>query len=110
MVQTNKMVSPSIIDELVKQIIKSAHPVRIILFGSAVTGEMTSESDIDVMVVMPDGTHCLDTTHHLYQQIARFGLPVDLVVTTPRILERHKDNIGLIYRNVLAEGKEVYAA
>jgi hypothetical protein len=39
-----------------------------------------------------------------------FGFPIDIVVATPRVLERHKDNIGLIYRSVLAEGKEVYAA
>jgi predicted nucleotidyltransferase len=110
MVQNRKAVSPSAIDELVKRIIKSAHPIRIILFGSAVTGKMTPDSDIDVMVVMPDGTHCLNTTHYLYQQIATLGLPVDLVVTTPHVLERHKDNIGLIYRNVLAEGREIYAA
>jgi hypothetical protein len=39
-----------------------------------------------------------------------FGYPVDIVVATPSVLERHKDNIGLIYRTVLAEGKQVYAA
>jgi len=39
-----------------------------------------------------------------------FGFPVDIVVATPLLLEQHKDNIGLIYRSVLAEGKEIYAA
>jgi hypothetical protein len=31
-------------------------------------------------------------------------------VTTPDILVQHQDNIGLIYRTVQAEGREVYVA
>jgi hypothetical protein len=34
----------------------------------------------------------------------------DIIVATPSDLERHKDNVGLIYRTLLREGKEVYAA
>jgi uncharacterized protein len=98
------------IDTMVSRITEAVHPLRIILFGSAARGEMNAASDIDVMVVMPDGTHCLKTTRYLYTCILGVGYPVDIVVTTPSILEKHRNNIGLIYRTVLAEGKEVYAA
>ena len=37
-------------------------------------------------------------------------MPFDLVVTTRSDLERHAENRGLIYRAVLREGREVYAA
>ena len=100
----------SIVDDLIRRIVNSAHPLRIILFGSAARGEMGPDSDIDVMVVMPDGTHRLNTAQYLYKQLFGFGFPVDILVTTPGVLEQHKNNIGLIYRTVLAEGKEVYAA
>ena len=96
------------VQDLVNRITHTVHPLRIVLFGSAVHGKMGPDSDIDVMVVMPDGTHCLDTARYLYKQLLGFGLPVDIIVATPEVLERHKDNIGLIYRTVLAEGKEVY--
>ena len=86
------------------------HPFRIILFGSAARGEWGPDSDLDVLVVMPDGTHRRNTAQFLYQQLFGFGFPVDILVTTPSVLEKHKNNIGLIYRTVLAEGKEVYAA
>jgi hypothetical protein len=46
----------------------------------------------------------------LYRQIKGLGTPFDILVTTASDLERHKDNIGLIYRTVLQQGKEVYAA
>ena len=99
-----------IIDNLLDRIVEAVHPIRIILFGSAARGEMGPNSDIDVMVVMPDGTHRSNTARYLYKQLFGFGFPVDIVVVTPSVLEQHKNNIGLIYRTVLADGKEVYVA
>ncbi|RLC67940.1 MAG: hypothetical protein DRI48_00940 [Chloroflexi bacterium] len=90
--------SSQIIGDLVSRIVDAVHPLRIILFGSAARGEMGPESDIDVLVVVPDGTHRLKTVRYLYKRMFGFGHPVDIVVTTPSIFERHKDNIGLIYR------------
>jgi len=98
-----------LVSDLIGRIVSAAHPIRIVLFGSAARGEMGPDSDIDVMVVMPDGTHRLNATRELYKQLSGFGFPVDIVVATPKILEQHKNNIGLIYRTVLAEGKVVYA-
>jgi len=41
-----------------------------------------------------------------------FGIPaaVDFLVATPSDLERNRDNIGLVYRTILKEGRELYAA
>jgi hypothetical protein len=71
---------------------------------------MRPDSDVDVMVVVPDGIYRSNTVKYLYKQIFGFGFPVDIVVATPSVLEQHKDNIGLIYCAVLAEGKEMYVA
>ena len=43
---------PSQISSLLEQIIQISRPLRIILFGSAARGQMGSESDIDLLVVM----------------------------------------------------------
>jgi len=99
-----------ILDDLIHRIVNAIHPIRILLFGSAAQGRIGPDSDIDVMVVVPDGTHCLNTAQYLYRQLFGFRLPVDILVTTPNVLEQHKNNIGLIYRTILAEGKEIYAA
>lgn len=101
--------SPAL-EELVRQIVDAAHPLRIILFGSAARGETRPGSDLDLLVVMPDGTPPLRAARKLYGTIQPVGQPVDLLVATPSILARHGDNPGLIYRAILAEGKTVYAA
>ena len=102
--------NPKVIELLVQQIVEAVHPLKIILFGSYVRDNANPESDIDVLVVMPDDVHCRRTAQLLYRQIRGLGVPFDVLVSTPSTLEKHKDNIGLIYRTVLKEGKEIYAA
>jgi len=99
-----------VVESLVRSIVEAVHPVKIVLFGSCAREEVNSDSDIDVLIVMPEGVHCRRTAQFLYKQIKGLGTPFDILVTTVSDLERHKDNIGLIYRTVLREGKEVYAA
>ena len=98
-----------VIEQLVQRIIELVQPLRIILFGSAARGEMGPDSDIDVLVVMPEGVHRRRTAQLLYRQIRGLGVPFDILVATPDDLERHKDNIGLVYQSILREGREVYA-
>ena len=99
-----------VVDELVRRIVEEVHPLRIILFGSAVTGKGGPDSDVDLLVVMPEGVHRRRIAQLLYQNITGLGVPFDILVATPEDLRKHKDNIGLIYRAILKEGREVYAA
>ncbi len=98
------------LDRVVERIVEAVHPLRIILFGSAARGEIGPDSDVDLLVVMPEGTDQLDTAGFLHTQFHGLDVSVDVLVATPSILERHKDNIGLIYRTILREGKDLYAA
>ena len=101
---------PALVDHLVRQIVAAVRPLRVVLFGSAARGQMGPESDPDLLVVMPDGTHRRKTAQQLYRTLDGRGHPFDLVVATPSDLEKHKDAVGLVYRDVLREGREVYAA
>ena len=100
---------PKIIDRLVADVVKTVNPLRIILFGSAARADAGEHSDIDLLVVVPDGVHRRRTAQKLYREVRGSGVPFDVVVATPKDLEEHKDNIGLVYRTVLQEGREVYA-
>ena len=95
---------------LVRRIVETVHPLRIVVFGSAATGEMRPDSDMDLLVVMPEGTHGRHTAQYLYPTIRGVTISLDLIVATPSDLEKHRDNPGLIYRTILEEGKVLYAA
>jgi predicted nucleotidyltransferase len=98
------------LETLVKRIVDAVHPLRIILFGSAARGEIGPDSDVNLLVVTPEGTERLHTMQFLHTQFHGLEVSVDVLVTTPAALERYRDNIGLIYRTILREGKELYVA
>ena len=98
-----------VIDKLVDEVVKRVSPLRIILFGSTARGETGEHSDIDLLVVVPEGVHRRRTAQKLYREIKDLGVPFDIVVATSKDLIEHKDNRGLIYRTALKEGREIYA-
>ena len=98
------------LDRLVRCIVEAVHPLRIILFGSGARGEARPESDFDLLVVMPEGTHRRHTAQHLYRVIEGVSVPYDLLVATPSDLEQLGDRPGLIYRTILQEGRTLYEA
>jgi uncharacterized protein len=42
------------VHEIVRRVLSATKPDKIILFGSAATGQMTRDSDIDLLIVEPD--------------------------------------------------------
>jgi predicted nucleotidyltransferase len=98
------------ISYLVKKVVAAVHPLRIVLFGSAARKNVRAVGDLDIMVVMPDGSHRRQIAQRLYQKISGVGMPFDVIVATPEDLLKHKDNKGLIYYTILREGRELYAA
>ena len=96
------------LDSLVSQIVEAVHPVRIILFGSAARGEMGPDSDFDLLVVLPDGTHRQGISKYLYQTVRGGGAAMDVLVVSEGDLKKHANNVGLIYGTILREGRVVY--
>ena len=99
-----------IIGEMVRRIVERVHPLQIILFGSYARGDARQDSDVDLLVVMPDGTPKHDTAVALRGILAGVGLPKDLVVTTPSEIADRGNIVGTVLRPALQEGKVLYAA
>lgn len=98
------------LNELVERILQVVKPVKIIMFGSAARGTMTSNSDIDVLVIVPDGVPRRKTAQDIYQNMIGYGLAVDVVVATETDLKTYGDNFSMVYYPALQEGAEIYAA
>src|SRR5438270_819088 len=47
------MLSPELLQEIVRRLVDEFHPERIILFGSHVWGTPSPDSDIDLLIVVP---------------------------------------------------------
>jgi predicted nucleotidyltransferase len=99
-----------VIDEAVRRIVDEAHPVQVVVFGSAVRGDFGPDSDLDLLVVMPDGTDRLETGYRLHRRLRRLGCAKDIVVVLESEVEALRDNPSLIIHTALTEGREVYHA
>ena len=97
----------AILDDIIKRIVETAQPERIILFGSAVRGEMGPHSDVDLLIVR-EGGHSRELVGKIYQNLHGVGAAVDAVMVSPADVERYKDSHALIIKPALAEGRVVY--
>ena len=100
------------IQRVVDLVVQTAQPLRIVLFGSAARGELRDGSDLDMMVVVPEGEDTLRASQRLYVEMARqrVSVGVDLVVTTPARFDERKGSLGSVFREVARDGHELYAA
>ncbi|HEX9842490.1 MAG TPA: nucleotidyltransferase domain-containing protein [bacterium] len=106
----NTPVDERLLDELVARIVAEVQPRRIVLFGSAARGQLGPHSDLDVLVVMPDGVHRRQTAMGLYRTLAGLGVAKDLVVVTESDVRLYGDNPSLVLYPALREGRELYRA
>ena len=99
-----------ILDELIRRILQVVQPKQVILFGSAAREEMNSESDLDILVVMPDGIHRRRTAQTIYRSLTGLGVAKDIIVVTETDVKEHGENTSLALYPALREGKELYNA
>ena len=99
-----------LLDEVVKRTVKAVQPLRIILFGSAARGTMGQDSDLDLLVVVPDGVHRRRTAQDVYKSLRGIGFAKDVVVVTESDIREYGDNPSLVIYPALRQGKELYHA
>lgn len=96
--------------EIIERIRRVAHPQRVVLFGSRARGTGTPESDIDLLVVVSNGTSRHETAGDIYQSLIGVGTPVDVVVVTEDDVARYRNEPALVVAAALHEGTTLYAA
>lgn len=99
------------VGEIVRRLVDAGSPRMIVLFGSALRGGNRRDSDIDLLVVVPDE---IENTNHeaarLYRALRGSRVPVDLIVVREGRLRELATEPGFIYEEALATGRTVYAA
>lgn len=98
------------LDELLRRIRSAVQPRRVLLFGSAARGEMGPNSDLDVLVIVPEGVDGRSATRRIYRELIGFEAAADVIVATEAEIEQYGSNFSLVYYPALRDGREIYAA
>jgi predicted nucleotidyltransferase len=111
-VQPYRYPSPNIplaaIRRFARRIVRRFQPEKIILFGSYAYGKPHVESDVDLLVIMP----ARDVVNQAIRICAAFEEPfsLDLIVRTPKQIERGLKDDDWFLREIVERGKVLYEA
>lgn len=97
--------------EIVRRLVEAYRPERIYLFGSVARGETGSDSDYDLLVVVPDEAPPERKGSKLaYQALCGTGTAADVLVCTRSYFEARRHLRASLPGTVLREGKLLHAA
>lgn len=100
---------PALIQRITARIVKRFQPEKIILFGSRARGNITADSDVDLLVVMDFEGSKLDKMVEVRGVLDGINVPTDILITTPDDFAWRKDVVGTVEWPAFHEGKVVYA-
>ena len=96
------------IQQAAQKIVDSAHPEKIILFGSFAYGKPTPDSDVDFLVVMESEKQIHQRMMDLSEILHPRPFPVDIITRTRAELKHRLDLGDCFFEEIVSKGKVLY--
>lgn len=103
-------IDEKLIEEIVNRILNVVRPDRIILFGTAATGSMTRDSDIDLLVLKASVDDVRRERVNIRRSLQEIDYPFDIIVMSTEWFEESKDIIGGVAYPAHKYGTVIYEA
>jgi predicted nucleotidyltransferase len=97
------------IQNLCRQIVENFNPQKIILFGSHAYDEPSSDSDVDLLVVMDFDGRGVEQAIKIRQSISG-KMALDLLVRTPAQIEERLSLGDFFVKEITERGRVLYEA
>ena len=99
----------SAVDSAVEALTSALNPKQIYLFGSCARGTAIDGSDIDLLVVVEDGSgDKLSNTSKAYRATRQLNVSKDIIVDQESVFKKRARWVSSIEREVMEAGKLVY--
>jgi len=92
----------------VQKIVTELKPEKIILFGSYAYGKPNPDSDVDLLVIMKTRASLKDRSWAVSRLLMPRPFPVDILVKTPREIEKALGAKDFFMKEILTRGKVLY--
>jgi len=106
--RAKRMSTPDYVAVMAERLAERFAPLRIILFGSRARGEAGPDSDVDLLVVLPEVADKRRAAVAMREALADLPVGKDVIVTTPEEIARRGELVGTILRPALREGRVIY--
>jgi predicted nucleotidyltransferase len=95
-------------EEIVRRIIDTIHPRKIILFGSRARGTARLDSDVDLLIIADSPQPRYRRAAPLYGALSDILLPMDIVVYSPEEVMDWSEVPKAFVTTAIREGKILY--
>ena len=92
---------------IISPIVEAIDPDLVIVFGSAARATMTTESDVD-LVVVKDVANLRELRRRTRACLPEPHPPVDIVPATRALLRNHRESLSWVYGRAMAQGIVAY--
>jgi uncharacterized protein len=97
-----------LIEDIIVRIVETAHPEKIILFGSRARGDARPNSDFDVLVIKESSEPRYRRSVPLYVALADLPAEVEIMVYTPEEIEEWSQVPQAFVTTAVREGRTIY--
>jgi predicted nucleotidyltransferase len=97
-----------LIGDIVRRIVETAQPDKIILFGSRARGDARPDSDFDVLVIKESSEPRYRRSVPLYVALANLPAEVEVMVYTPEEIEEWRKVPQAFVTTAVREGTTIY--
>jgi len=94
--------------DIVRRIVETAQPEKIILFGSRARGDARADSDFDVLVIQESDEPRYRRSAPLYVALADLPAEVEVMVYTPEEVEEWSQVPQAFVTTAVREGTTIY--
>jgi predicted nucleotidyltransferase len=101
-------VTAKALDEIVRRIVTSLRPDKIILFGSYGYGKPTDDSDVDLLVIMETSGRPADRYLAVSRLLRPRPFPLDILVKTPTEIAQALEKGDFFIREIVMRGRVLY--
>jgi len=111
-IKSNKIIEPpfrkTLLNTILKRLLSHLDVVKVILFGSYLSGNPTKDSDLDLLIIINTEEKGIKRYAMVSELLEPRKIPMDLIVKTPSELKYRTNMFDPFIRNILKTGKVLY--
>ena len=104
-----KTLNADLLQTATQRLVTEFQPEQIWLFGSHAWGTPTEDSDVDLMVILPQSDERpIRRDQRAQKCLGRLAVPADVLVRTRGEVNRYKHLRASLFHQVLNQGRKLY--
>jgi len=104
-----KIIQSGLLENIIERLKAEFQPEEIYLFGSHAWGTPTDDSDVDLMVILPQSDERpIRRDQRAQRCLGRLPVPADVLVRTRGEVNRYKHLRASLFHQVLNQGRKLY--